>query len=245
MTSVSERLQQVRRHLHTHGWGHLSADATVVPSQEYFAEVVTAIGEPIHVFSRFPIWKPIILDESRPLGRSGGYGFNSLHVDCVNMESPPDFVVFRCVRPDLPGFGASLVCPTTPALQQLSAQSRAVLSTLRVSEGKSEALNHVGHALSKFSVVDRNWGLRYTGRLLEADLFVGDERSALLELDRLVNVLSVRIELAEHDILIIDQRTVLHGRCPVSVQQHGKPDAERRLIEQIFLRERSNHDDQR
>lgn len=196
------------------------------------------LGEPIHVFVRHPFWKPLISDPTRPPGRSSGIGFNSLHIDCVNVEYPPDVVVLYCVREDPLGGGHNLLAVTDGLEDELSPTALNLLSSIGVSEGAAYDLAHVGEGLTSFTIHTSGlWPWRYSGRMLESNVqrapnFV----EALLEIDRALMHRAEVIRLRTGEALFINQRRVLHGRLPLGRGQAGLPLTDRRELVQAYVR---------
>lgn len=197
------------------------------------------LGAPIRVFLRHPFWKPMRSDPARPPGRSGGVGFNSLHLDCVNVEQPPDVIVLYCLRRDPLGGGDNLISVTDGLAGELSVSTLNLLSTTEVSEGAAYDLAHVGDGLPGFTVHGRDqWPWRYTGRILESSIghHKADFVEALLELDRALLHRSQVVSLERGDALVINQRRTLHGRLPLGRGQDRVPPFERRELVQAFAR---------
>lgn len=202
--------------------------------------LLQSFATPIRVFLRHPFWKPMTSDPKRPPGRSGGVGFNSLHLDCVNVERPPDVIVLYCVQRDPLGGGDNIVSVTDGIEDDLSPGTRNLLESTPVSEGAAYDLDHVGEGLASFSVLDPAdpWPWRYSGRILESSIrhHKADFVEALLELDRTLLHRAEVVSLQQGDALFINQRRTLHGRLPLGRGQERVPLAERRELAQAFAR---------
>ena len=169
------------------------------------------IGTPIRVFRAHPMWKPITIDLDRPPGRSGGIGFNSLHQDFVNCQSPPDYACFYCVRPDPNGGGQNIVADLTGIEDEVS--DPAPLYARVYADGQSCNLDWVGPDISPFPIVsETGWRYRWTGRLLDSYPELYEAAEVLAHRQRV-------IDLDAGDALIVDQRRVVHGRLPLAGDQ--------------------------
>jgi hypothetical protein len=179
-------------------------------------------------------------DPARPPGRSGGVGFNSLHIDCVNVERPPDILVLYCVQQDPRGGGANLVAVTDGLEQALPEPILNLLATTPASEGAAYDLDEVGGDLNPFYVysAESRWPWRYSGRMLTSSIrqHKADFVEALIELDQALLHRSQLIPLATGDALFIDQRRTLHGRLPLGPGQDDVPEDRRRDLIQAFAR---------
>lgn len=185
-------------------------------------------AHPLKVFRRHPFWKPITVDLARGPRVSGGSGLNSLHIDFINAEFPPDFVVFYCVRPDPHGGGASLTAEISGI--EISGTARESLRQPVFSHGRVWELDHVGKDVNPFPVVGERW--RYGDRLIRTHPAYG---TALNEVhDAVWDRVKVH-PLQAGDALIVDQRTTLHGRLPMH-DQHLVPEGDRRLILSSYWR---------
>jgi|HubBroStandDraft_1064217.scaffolds.fasta_scaffold76934_2 hypothetical protein len=230
---IERTIEQLRQH----GWAKAELDAADVAGNcSRLEELLDELGTPLHVFRRFPFWKPIGTDLDRPLGKSGGTGLNSLHTDCVNMAQPPDYVVLLCVRADPAGGGGSLVSSTDGLARRLTPQTLDTLAEIQLSEGYGVDLDGVGGTLERFRVFDENGYCRYTGRSLEDATPGSAAFHALLELDRVLMEGSERTMLEDGEAMVIDQRRCLHGRLPLGPGQELVPDEARRLVVQAFGR---------
>lgn len=180
------------------------------------------LGQPIHVFKRFPFWKPIGVDLQRPAHRSCGTGLNTLHIDCVNAENPPDYVCFYCLRDDPAGGGATVVAEIAGCEDHLSDEAVAELREPVYRDGAVVDLDHVGVDINPFPVLGDRY--RYTGRLYHP------KRRGVVELDRYLWSKAETIRLTPGMAVIVDQRTTLHGRLELGAEQWTVPEAERRLV---------------
>jgi hypothetical protein len=223
-----------------HGFAKITLNGGIDADLIELEELLSLLGEPITVFRRHPFWKPLTADLSRPSTRSGGTGLNSLHIDCVNVEHPPDFVAFYCVRPDPLGGGCTILSLLDGVEDLLTSSAATALSNPIYSDGAAYELAHVGEDVNPFPVLSSNgWRWRYTGRLLEDNATPSNtpEYDALLEFDRIMMSRVVTLRLTAGDALIVDQRRVLHGRLPLAAHQKNVPIEDRRLFIQAYCKD--------
>lgn len=225
-------------HLNAEGYAVVSLSGDQASDLLALERILAPVGNPLHVFTRQPFWKPLGVDLTRPLERSGGIGLNTLHIDCVNAELPPDIVCLYCVRPDPAGGGANIIAVVDGIEQDLSRESRFILSQPQFREGAVVDLRGVGDDINPFAVLNLDgsgWSYRYTARLLN----VADRASRIEALHELNAALWHRVELVmldRGDALIVDQRRVVHGRLPLQRGQDRIPTNDRRLIVQAYWR---------
>lgn len=168
---------------------------SIEEAQEYLMGLMTEFSDPIHVFKRHPFWKPIGVNASRPQGRSEGTGLNSLHIDCISSSRPPDYVVLLCIVRDPNGGGDSLICKAENAWPQLSRETRKCLTQSFIPAEPTYDLEEVGPGLSEYTITPDDLFFRYSGRYLDDYGFSGEQRAALLELDRVLMLGAIRIGL--------------------------------------------------
>lgn len=175
-------------------------------TREETREALDEFGEPIRVFDRFPIWKPITIDPSRPKNRNGGTGLIGLHVDFINAEFPPEYVAFWCEEEDEGGGGANIVANVWDAAADLTPPMLAYLYERRYSHGAVVDLSNVGADINPFPV--------FGSRFVRYGDGIGTDIAFQALHDALWNRVQV-VQLHKGDALILDQRTHVHGRLPV------------------------------
>jgi hypothetical protein len=208
--------------------GHAAADA--------FAAGLATV---IHVFANGPLWRHLGVDTSRPQDRSGGTGDQPPHMDFVNAALPPDYVFLYCARPDPLGGGASLVAPTR-VVDDLPDHQRDQLRRAIFADGKVVDLLNIGTDLNPFAVLEEGarFPLRYTGKLLRST----DDAAALAALRTLADRVAeatVRVPVGPGEMLVLDQRRVLHGRAALGGDQRDVEPERRRLLLHGFGRDES------
>ena len=237
---VAEAIIEVVSRCRKEGYALVGLSGRVADDLAWLESLLFAFGRPIHVFRRYPFWKPLAADPTRPPGRSGGIGLNSLHIDCVNAEAPPDFVCLYCVRPDPLGGGTTLLAPLDGIAQYLTVKSLATLRASVFRDGTVCDLDYVGNDINPFAVhASDGWRWRYTGRLLETGAVPTNTEgyAALLEFDRIMMSRCTGINLKAGQAVVVDQRRALHGRLPLSLGQADVPAAQRRLLLQAYSRD--------
>jgi hypothetical protein len=197
------------------------------------------LGEPIQVFARYPRWRPIGVDLNRSPNRSEGIGESPLHMDFVNSEYPPDFVLLYCEQSDPAGGGETVLAPVS-AVRELADDLKEKLRGNYYSDGQLVGLKNVGVDINPFAVLadGEQWDFRYTGQLLNAAM-AEDVRVAVRALDAALRSRALSVHLAGGEAVVIDQHRIVHGRLALGFDQREIPPEERRLVWQRFGRRRS------
>ena len=209
----------------------LLADQTVITA------LLSAIGTPILIFEDWPIWKPIVTKPEIEPWRAGGVGYIPLHMDFVNCEFPPEYVGLFCLIEDSEGGGNSIVASMTEAVQRLSDHDKEVLSQRTFVDGKVVNLRHVGCDVNPFAILssDGKWPVRFTAKMIPR---IEDpiQKRAAEALDKNLRQCETTFPLCRFELLLVDQRQVVHGRAPLAGDQANIPAPNRRLLRQLFLR---------
>lgn len=209
-------------------------------AQEAILGLIGRLATPLHIYKQHPFWKPLPADIDRPRNRSGGIGLNSLHMDCVNAEEPPDLIFFHCVRSDPAGGGTTLLCSTRTLADAVPATILKELMRPIYRDGALFDLDGIGRDINPFPIYDptAKWPWRYTGRILET-LDEQDptiDAAALIEFDRIVMSRAAKIDFHAGDVAIVNQKNALHGRLPMGPNQERWTSGERRLMIQCYGR---------
>jgi hypothetical protein len=195
-----------------------------------------AMGEPFGAFKRHGFWKSIGVNTSIDPWRVEGAGFIPLHQDFVNAVAPPDLVLFRCVRGDPAGGGASLISNIMSAIAKLSEDERIALRSDVLREGAYFDLHGLGGERNPFPVLEYRAGetcVRFTAKVLKS-MEPSPLRSAMRRLDDVLMGQASRHRLVPGQTLFLNQHFVCHGREPLMAPVHV--DADSRLLEQGFVR---------
>lgn len=232
---------EAQKHLRDHGFvrlrlgPHLAAGGAETPSA--VTSLVRLLASPIAIFRRRPFWREIAVLLDRPPRKSEGIGDNPLHMDFVNAECPPEFVFLFCLRPDPCGGGASLLADYSDVVSALPDWVTRCLAELAYADGRVVDLDHVGRDINPFAVhsATAEWPFRYTGNLLDAELSA-PRREAIALLSQALRARQRTVALRHGDLLVADQRRVLHGREALGPNQHLLAPAERRHLRQAFAR---------
>lgn len=222
--------------------GYAVIDGAGVWSVDDAERAVAHVGKAIKVYpdsvAKTP-WASIPVDPARNRGRFGGTGWNGLHVDFVNMDLPPDYVMFKCYRPDVGGGGQTIIADMRGIENDLSPQTRTELSRTIYADGKGTGLVNVGVELRTFPVLDPGasvWKYRWTNRLLSWRRNTLDTLVALTEMhEALLHRVRI-VHLKEDEMLLVDQRVCAHGRAPLVGDQRMLALDERRSIQSIYFR---------
>jgi hypothetical protein len=214
-----------------------AGDAATVFARDYATALVARLCQPIRVLPQAGMWRNLGVDPDRPIDRSGGTGDQPVHLDFVNASLPPDYVFLFSVRSDPAGGGASLIAPIS-VVDGLSDELKRQLRRPIYRDGRVADLTNVGVDINPFSVLDEQarFCVRFTGKLLAS---TGDEaaQAALQELDKRLRVAAERVAVQAGEMLVIDQRLALHGRCALGKEQKRIPEPERRLLLHGFGRD--------
>jgi hypothetical protein len=199
--------------------------------------LLTLVGQPIRVFSApRRLWREVGVDPSRPSNRSRGMGRLPLHIDFVNASNPPEYSCLLCVRPDPGGGGETLVANITDIENDLPPDHLDMLRRPVFSDGVVSGLDNIGLDINPFAVVadGRRCRFRFTGHLLQSTTDIAERRALDAFSDEAEHRTSI-FTLLRGDLLILDQRSTLHGRMPLGPQVGVDQDSARLLL-LIFLR---------
>ncbi|WP_432112884.1 TauD/TfdA family dioxygenase [Streptomyces sp. S1] len=205
--------------------------------------ILTEIATPFQPFQRWPLWKELGTNLNANPGMSTGTGYNAFHMDVVNSTFPPDYSTLLCVRPDPLGAGASILSNARAAVSRLSLSSRDLLADVAYRYGSFFDLANVGKEYSPFPILDGepdNRGfVRFTAKMLAESELDEKHAQAARELAEELVAGQVSYRLLRGDILIVNQHFAVHGREPLAEGQHDVVPEDRRLLLQLFLRDRT------
>ncbi|MER5866656.1 TauD/TfdA family dioxygenase [Kitasatospora sp. NPDC002040] len=248
---IEETVSALRHALTGEGGGYavlrLGGLARAMGMGEPFLRLATAfaaeVAVPFSPFPKWPLWKDIGVKPDKDPGKSSGIGYNAFHMDLVNATQPPDFTTLLCVRRDPLGGGPSILSDPHTALARLSQETRAVLSEAAYHYGTFFDLHGVGEECKPFPVLDSaaepgEGFVRFTAKMLERSRLGTEHAAAARELAEELVRGQVRYMLEAGDYLIVNQQRFLHGREALQSGQENVPEAERRLLLQLFLRDR-------
>ncbi|MFC1405693.1 MULTISPECIES: TauD/TfdA family dioxygenase [Streptacidiphilus] len=247
---VTETVESLLATLSVAGAGYavvrLGNIAEALGTGEPFLRLATAIlaevAKPFQPFQRWPLWKEIGVDLNANPGLSTGTGYNAFHMDLVNATQPPDYTTLLCIRPDALGAGASILSDARAAVSRLSPSSRALLSEAAYSYGSFFELSDVGAEYAPFPVLDSEPAplgfVRFTAKMLTESAIDEAHERAARELAEQMIAGQVSFTLQRGDFLIVNQHRYVHGREPLGTGQSEVAPQDRRLLLQLFLRER-------
>lgn len=204
------------------------------------SSILAAVGRPIRVFSGHPLWRALHSDPDRPRSSSGGSGAQDPHMDFVNAAAPPDYVVLYCVRRDEAGGGTNVLAPVH-VIDRLSAEQREVLGQRVFRDGVVADLDHVGEDINPFAIWNPAsiYRVRWTGKL--RGMTANDQLTdALTAFARLITQAEQEVSLKPGQMLVVDQRCVVHGRRALGAGQRSIEPDRRRLLMHAFAR-REDH----
>ncbi|WP_406015096.1 TauD/TfdA family dioxygenase [Streptomyces sp. NBC_00984] len=206
--------------------------------------ILAEVAIPFQPFQRWPLWKEIGTNLNANPGLSTGTGYNAFHMDLVNATQPPDYTTLLCVRPDPLGAGASILSNAREAVSRLTPSSRALLADVAYSYGGFFELSDVGEEYKPFPVLDGesevSGFVRFTAKMLiESGLDEAHAHAARKLADQMVAG-QVAFTLQRGDLLIVNQHRWVHGREALASGQHDVEPERRRLLLQLFLRDRGS-----
>jgi len=195
---------------------------------QYLTLLSSLVGLPFQMGTRFPAWQNLGVNFSTADHKFGGTGYQPSHIDGVNVEMPPDFLVLSCVRPDPLGGGKSTLSYLQDIPKNLSSEDKRLLSQEIFSEGEFYDLAHVGQEKKPFRVIEETeFGLlrvRFSGKILYELSGTYEHHSlfsrALKELDSRM----IEIMMQPGEALIVNQLLLAHGRTPLGEHQFAVPD---------------------
>ena len=172
----------------------------------------------------------------RPIDRSGGTGDQPPHMDFVNASLPPDYVFLYCARPDPLGGGASLVAPTRVVEDLGEDTATSSAARLRRRSGRRPAEHRRGR-----QPVPRARRRRAFPAAVHRQAAAGRPRTEALAAvqalaDRVAEA-TVRVHVRPGEMLVLDQRRVLHGRGSLGGDQRDVAPERRRLLLHGFGRD--------
>jgi hypothetical protein len=195
------------------------------------------IARQIRVFGDRPKWRAIGVDTAKDADRSEGTGESPLHMDFVNAEFPPDYVVLLCVRTDPLAGGQSTLASLAAATSRMSQDERKHLEFRQFVDGKVDGLLNVGRDINPFAILspNDNFKFRFTAQLLK-QRYLAETEAALRHFHaELESQKSVFLVPSGH-ALIIDQHWHVHGKVGLGEGQEALPTAHRRLLLHGFFR---------
>ncbi|MFC9502677.1 TauD/TfdA family dioxygenase [Streptomyces sp. NPDC057002] len=202
--------------------------------------VLSWLGRPLRVFDKWPLWKPLGTNLAIDPMRATGSGYNPLHIDVVNTTEPPDYSALLCVRPDPRGKGHSLVSQLRRAVNRLSEGERASLAEEVFHDGAFYDLTGVGREYDPFPVLDGRPAfagfVRFTAKMLPGMDLNDPHTSAVRALERELIAEQKKFFLGFGDLIVVNQHLCVHGREALGERQEEVPEAQRRLLWQMFLR---------
>jgi hypothetical protein len=156
----------------------------------------------------------------------------SLHTDYATFVEPPRFTVTHCIEPDpdFPLKGVSIVLLLRPAIDHLKVKEPALLELLRREAfpfRRNAEHNHYHKEVATYAILDGKDRVRFDRTLIVPYL----ERSeyadramlmdAVLRFEEVCSEHAERVEVAldRREVLIVDNRRVLHSRSECTARQ--------------------------
>lgn len=172
-----------------------------------------------------------VVPRSRPRGMSERRDRFPLHTDSVPLETPHAFVALACAEADGRG-GRSLLLSAHALAEALRARAGTdVVRALHDPAFPVHVPDRAGLTLRRFPVLSRRDGrvyVRYRGDAMAAGaaaapLDEDHERALAAVSEAIADLEPTQLTLAEGDLLLIDNRCMLHGRTAIA------PGSRRRL----------------
>lgn len=225
------------RQVHRDGYAIVASPPDLVADLRLPTAICSLVGRPFRLVRRWPLWIDLPVDLDAEPHRFGGIGHNPFHIDLVNASAPPPYVCLLALRTDPLGGGHSIVSDLRAAVARLSPEHVAALSLPTFHEGRFFDLQHVGHGLERFAVIERRaqrGPVRFTAKML-ADMSLGTQRDALEALDRQLTATQARFLLRPGELLIVDNHRMAHGREALGYPQTEVAPDVRRALHQTYL----------
>jgi alpha-ketoglutarate-dependent taurine dioxygenase len=221
------------------GWAVLALPARLGDEelQVAAAGVLTALGTPFYSVRQGDgrLWIGQESSTDNDEASFGGTGAQALHIDAPNVEHVPRHTALLVLRADPAGGGTSLLGDLRAAAGLLEEADREALLEPVFFEGRAEGLHGVGAVRMPFPVLEIDgegelvW-VRWAAKMIEDPRNAG--RTAPLE--RFAEALAhttVAVTLERGQMLVLDQRSIAHGRTALG-DQRGLADGTRRWIVQ-------------
>ncbi len=198
-------------------------------------------------FNTYPViekqqgWCELAVNLTKERHRFGGSGYNPLHMDFVNTTKPPLYLCLCCFRKDPLGGGMTLLSPTVSVLRELTEKEKNILRKKIYSEGMFFNLINVGEEYKQFPIIDESERLpwfRFSGKMLPPYGQPLNKKSTVLlrKIDFLLKKHLIKLMLNPGEVLILNQKLMLHGRSALGDDQAQLIPTERRLFYQGFLK---------
>lgn len=200
--------------------------------------IVSLIGKPIKIFNGLSShWRKIGVNLAKHPNKSEGIGYNSLHIDFVNAEFPPDYVCLFTLQHDINGGGHTVLANIENIEDNLCLEDLNQLKTKQFKDGKVENLINIGNDINPFAVINENNGIKYrfTGNLLNSELSENAFK-AIQNFSKEIQKRKITFLLKKGQLLIINQHKVLHGKEALGLNQENIPEKNRRLLMHSFLK---------
>lgn len=158
----------------------------------------------------------------------------SLHTDYATFAVPPRFTITHCIEPDpdFPRKGVSIVLLLAPVIEYLRTRDPSLFDLLQrdVFPFRRNAEHDLYHAeVPTYPILEGDDRVRFDRTLIVPHLerSAGTDRMSLIDavmrFEQICSERAERIEVAldRREVLIIDNRRVLHSRGECTVRQDG------------------------
>jgi hypothetical protein len=211
------------------------------------------LGESIAVFEPDNKWFKLQVKIDASPERTHGISENPLHIDYIDREIPPSYIGLLCVRQDPYFGGLTQLASLVEAARAIRPQAREILSESFFRYWADPTAYNVGPSLPSFSVLGHDWH-RFSAKMIPhlvtdspvlvaaGQKHVKEIRAALLEFYEALLATRTSHRLIPGDFLIFPQHVYAHGRSALGYGQEFIEDPKRRLLLQIYGRDRSTAD---
>jgi hypothetical protein len=172
--------------------------------------------------------------------RAHSVGYIPFHCDWDQASNPPEYVALYCVRPDPFGGGESLVVDFRKVLGGFSSQTLSGLSDIEFSYAGFYRTFNIGTEQNPHPLIERLWDknegivCRYNGKARPQFANSSKEAAAFDMLEAAFTAASCEYSLKPGDMILMDQRRILHARKPLAARPDGvviPPDQDRKLLQ--------------
>lgn len=193
-------------------------------------------------------WYPLTVDSTVNPERTHGIGLNSFHIDYMNREYPPDFIIFICVRRDPLNGGSTFLSNISDAINHLNKTEIEILSKPIFRYWKDENTVGLGENMERFSIInDENSLCRFSVKMIKhidgSDKIIDKKYlhrtpeilSAFKKIEYYLFKNKIEINLKSNEILIFNQKKIFHARQRLGDNQLDlKQINQRRLLQGYF-----------
>ena len=139
-----------------------------------------------------------------------------MHTELAFLENPPDYILLYCVRPDHDNIAETYLYDSFYALKFMSPNEKNILSMKKFKFGVDQGATNADkiQQFPCFPIINENHNilLRYDIDLCEATC--EESYKAIKKFDKILKRFYFSIKMQENQILIINNKRIIHSRSP-------------------------------